>query len=106
LNQLGLPWGPIGSVGFELATGQAATSPDSDLDLIVRVPDLQPATVDGLWSLHDSHFRHLSARVDCLVEGPAGTIGMTELASGARALTVTSRPRPQIRPPISQVQKL
>jgi phosphoribosyl-dephospho-CoA transferase len=83
LNHLGLPWGPIGSVGFELATGLAATSRDSDLDLIIRVPDFEPAIVDRLWSLHNNHSRHLSARVDCLVEGPVGTIALTELTSGA-----------------------
>ena len=97
MNHLGLPWGPIGSVGFELATGLAATSPDSDLDLIVRVPDFRPATVDRLWSLHDSHFRHLSARVDCLVEGPVGTIGLPELRFGAGAVMVTSSTGPLTR---------
>ena len=35
---LKLPWGPTGSVGFELATGRPVTSETSDLDLLIRAP--------------------------------------------------------------------
>jgi phosphoribosyl-dephospho-CoA transferase len=87
LNQLGLPWGPVGSVGFELATGQAATTSDSDLELIIRVPDLDPATIEPLVSLQDNHFRNLAARVDCEVVTPVESIRLAELVSGAEALT-------------------
>lgn len=31
-------WGPIGGVGFELATGKPATHPGSDLDPLIRAP--------------------------------------------------------------------
>ncbi len=30
-----LPWGPGGSIGFELATGRQAASPNSDLDIVI-----------------------------------------------------------------------
>src|SRR5580658_6992128 len=36
---LSLPWGPTGSVGFELATGRPATTEGSDLDLVVYATD-------------------------------------------------------------------
>jgi len=32
----GQRWGPGGSIGFEIATGAAAATPSSDLDLILR----------------------------------------------------------------------
>ena len=33
---LPLPWGPVGSVGFELATGRKVTTEVSDLDIVIR----------------------------------------------------------------------
>jgi phosphoribosyl-dephospho-CoA transferase len=29
------PWGPVGSIGFELATGISAATPESDLDIVI-----------------------------------------------------------------------
>ena len=92
LNHLALPWGPIGSVGFELATGVATTTPDSDLDLMIRLPGLCQSIIDELVSLHDNHFRNAAARVDCQVETPVGAISLTELVAGTRSLPVTARP--------------
>jgi phosphoribosyl-dephospho-CoA transferase len=89
LNQLGLPWGPIGSVGFELITGLAAVTPDDDLDLIVRASDVGHDTVAQLLSLQDDHFRNLLARVDCRVETAGGWLGLSELHPGARQVTAT-----------------
>ncbi len=37
-TDIGRPWGPTGSVGFELATGWPAATQTSDLDLIIRAP--------------------------------------------------------------------
>ncbi|AKT43890.1 malonate decarboxylase holo-ACP synthase [Chondromyces crocatus] len=36
LAPTGIPWGPAGSVGFELASGWPAVTPGSDLDLLLR----------------------------------------------------------------------
>jgi|HubBroStandDraft_2_1064218.scaffolds.fasta_scaffold125585_2 phosphoribosyl-dephospho-CoA transferase len=36
---LTLPWGPTGSVGFELASGYRVTTPHSDLDIAIRAPE-------------------------------------------------------------------
>ena len=35
-RNLALPWGPTGSVGFELATGCCVTTATSDLDIVIR----------------------------------------------------------------------
>ena len=52
-----VPWGPGGSVGFELATGVAAVTGASDLDLVIRC-DLRP----------DSHV--LAPFVDLMAQAP------------------------------------
>ena len=92
LNHSALPWGPIGSVGFELATGVAAATPDSDLDLMIRLPGLCQTIIDELVTLHDKHFHNVAARVDCQVETPVGAISLTELVAGTRSLPVSTPP--------------
>ena len=91
MNRSALPWGPIGSVGFELASGVATATPDSDLDLMIRLPGLCQSIIDELVALHDKHFRSIAARVDCQVDTPVGPIGLTELVSGTRSLA-TAQP--------------
>jgi phosphoribosyl-dephospho-CoA transferase len=98
LNQLGLPWGPIGSVGFELISGLAAVTPQDDLDLIIRVPDVGRAITDRLLSLQDNHFRKLLAGVDCQVETAVDAIRLPELRSGAVAVMVMSQTGLPARP--------
>lgn len=70
-------WGPVGSVGFELATGHQVTHPESDLDLLVRTPHrLPPATAARLVTA----FAALPSRVDCQLETPRGGIALAEWA--------------------------
>ena len=40
LLKRGFAWGPVGSVGFELATGMPVVSDTSDLDMVIRCPQL------------------------------------------------------------------
>lgn len=79
LNHLGLPWGPIGSVGYELVAGVAAVTSGSDLDLLVRLRHLDEQVIDDLIALQRSHFQNRSAAVDCLVETSHGTLPLAEL---------------------------
>ena len=44
LDKRQLDWGPVGSVGFELATGQQVTTETSDLDLALFAPARLPET--------------------------------------------------------------
>ena len=77
LDDIGLPWGPTGSVGFELATGVPTATPESDLDLVVRLGrGLSEAS--SLVALH-RELQSLSARVDCQVETPSGAVALAEL---------------------------
>lgn len=80
LDGLGHDWGPVGGVGFELATGRPTTTAASDLDVVVRCDPL-PGTGWAV-ALLDA-FRALPVRVDCLLETRAGAIALAELATGS-----------------------
>jgi phosphoribosyl-dephospho-CoA transferase len=77
-----LCWGPVGSVGFELATGAAATNPGSDLDLILQ---LERPLEAGRAARLRSEFAQLPVRVDVLIEMPHGAVALADCA-GSRAL--------------------
>jgi phosphoribosyl-dephospho-CoA transferase len=72
-----LSWGPVGSVGFELATGDRVTTEASDLDLALfaqqRIAD---AIVRDLWDTLSS----LPAKVDVRVETPRSGFSLKEYA--------------------------
>jgi len=95
LAESGLAWGPTGSVGFELATGSPTASPDSDLDLLVRAPDLSSAVLDRLVALQRD-FDRLDARVDCQVEIPTGAIALPEVLSTSRDVLVKTPHGPRL----------
>jgi phosphoribosyl-dephospho-CoA transferase len=83
---LGFAWGPTGSVGFELATGVAAASVTSDLDVVVRAPE--PWTLENAREIAD-HLNRLPARVDAQLDAPIGAVTLAEYARGGRVLLRT-----------------
>ncbi|WP_155387735.1 malonate decarboxylase holo-ACP synthase [Catellatospora paridis] len=97
-----LVWGPVGSAGFELATGQPATGTESDLDIIVRMHELPDPgwAADLLTGLTDA-----AARVDCLLETPAGAVALAELAGGPALLVLRTADGPRLVTP-EQVQAM
>jgi phosphoribosyl-dephospho-CoA transferase len=82
---LTLPWGPAGSVGFELASGRKVTTEASDLDLVIRAR--QRIDVEEARLLRDRTLG-LEAKVDVRVETPECGFSLEEyvLASPARIL--------------------
>src|ERR1700722_595585 len=74
---LSLPWGPTGSVGFELATGRPVTTEASDLDLAVRAPS--PIGVEQARWLWD-RVLGLRTKVDVRVETPLCGFSLEEYA--------------------------
>lgn len=94
LDEGGLAWGPTGSVGFELATGHPAATSTSDLDLLVRIPDLRHA-LPALVSLHHA-FGTVECRVDCQVETPCGAASLTELVDGRPEVMVRTTEGPRL----------
>lgn len=96
LNPTGLPWGPTGSVGFQLASGMRTVTSSSDLDLLLR-PSRLPARA-RLIHLHLA-LQRLRVRVDCQVEIDDGAIALGELASDVRRMLLRSATGPRLIPP-------
>jgi phosphoribosyl-dephospho-CoA transferase len=91
----GEPWGPGGSVGFELATGVPTATPSSDLDVIVRqrrrldsreARELLNALVEAV----------LLARVDVMLETPSGGVLLADLASSPKQVLVRTPDGPRL----------
>jgi phosphoribosyl-dephospho-CoA transferase len=71
------PWGPTGSVGFELATEQLSTNDSSDLDLIIRAQArISRERARSLWE----HTHGLAVRVDVRVETSGCGFSLEEYA--------------------------
>jgi phosphoribosyl-dephospho-CoA transferase len=79
---LTLPWGPGGSVGFELASGRKVTTEASDLDLVIRAQ--QRITVEEARFLL-GRTQGLEAKVDVLVETPVCGFALEEYVSASSA---------------------
>jgi phosphoribosyl-dephospho-CoA transferase len=95
LDACAMPWGPTGSVCFELATGAATVTPDSDLDVLVRAAVLTPRVMQGLGELHE-RLRTVSVRVDCQVETAGGAIALGELMSASSRVLVKTSAGPDL----------
>jgi len=93
LDEAALPWGPTGSVGFELATGMRTVTASSDLDLVLR-PDQLP-TRPRLIRLHVA-LRQLPAHVDCQIETPDGALVLGELVSCASEVLLRTPTGPRL----------
>jgi phosphoribosyl-dephospho-CoA transferase len=89
LNELPIAWGVTGGVGFALASGFDVLRPDSDLDLLLRVPSPHDAAVlgeVGQW------LERTPARVDAQIETPGGAFALMEwLRTGGPVLLKTAR---------------
>lgn len=94
LDATGLAWGPTGSVGFELATGRATATPNSDLDLLMRAHDLHDA-LPRMTTLHHQ-LRVLGARVDCQVETDSGAVVLAELVGRQTVLLIRTPNGPRL----------
>jgi phosphoribosyl-dephospho-CoA transferase len=82
-----LVWGPIGSVGYQLATGTPVTGATSDLDMLVRCDaSLSRACLRALHTIHTG-----LVRVDVILEGPVGAVALEEYLQDRPALIKTVR---------------
>jgi phosphoribosyl-dephospho-CoA transferase len=76
-RHLTFAWGPGGSVGFELVSGQPSTNDSSDLDLIIRATAaISKEQARSLWNLAQG----LTVRVDVRVETPDCGFSLGEYA--------------------------
>jgi phosphoribosyl-dephospho-CoA transferase len=83
------PWGPGGSVGFELATGRHAVNPESDLDIVLYAT--KRVTADEAKSLC-ARAMDLPAVVDIRVETPLFGFSLREFASESPAAILLRAP--------------
>lgn len=73
------PWGPAGSIGFELAAGVKTATPESDLDIVIRVAKPIPAEKAKFLC---SQTTDLPTLVDIRVETPVCGFSLQEYARG------------------------
>lgn len=87
LAALGLAWGPVGGVGFHLASGLPVLRETSDLDLLVRAPrPLARAAVDALLALQP----YAACRIDIQIDTGSGGFALAEYARGGRVMLKTA----------------
>ena len=92
MDRAQLPWGPIGSVGFELASGLAVVHAASDLDLIVEAPRPLPRLkAQGLLAA----LARLALRSDVLLETPQGAVALAEFAASGGPFLLRSAGGPR-----------
>lgn len=75
-----LAWGPVGSVGFALASGADVVTESSDLDVVLRAPVPLTAATAGRMA---EGCEVLPCRVDAQVMTPLGGVALGELAAGS-----------------------
>lgn len=82
----GFSWGPIGSVGYQLAVGINVTNPSSDLDVLIRCgPTLND---DRLRKFHAA-IHNSPARVDAVLESDEGAVPLEEYLHSRQVLIKT-----------------
>lgn len=88
-----LPWGPGGSVGFELASGVATVTAISDLDMVIR-PKSFLSIENAERILHE--FSTLPVRIDAQIETPNGAISLIEYARGGSQILLRTMDGPRL----------
>ena len=83
------PWGPGGSIGFELATGSHVVKPESDLDIVIYAE--RRITADEAKSLC-ACAKDLPATVDIRVETPVFGFSLWEFARESPAAILMRAP--------------
>lgn len=88
MDSLGLPWGPTGGVGYQLATGVAVLHPGSDLDLLLRTPAaLSRVEAKALLQALGT----APCRIDLQLETPFGAVALAEWAGASKRVLLKSR---------------
>ncbi|MBD5657306.1 MAG: malonate decarboxylase holo-ACP synthase [Candidatus Eremiobacteraeota bacterium] len=85
-------WGPVGSFGFELASGRKATTSQSDLDIVVGVATVARETLLALQQLCASIAARHGVTVDVELAFDVGGVALAEYATQPlRVLAKTAR---------------
>lgn len=82
-TNMGLTWGPTGSVGFALATGLPVLRDESDLDIVIHAPSpLPPNKTALLQAVLDSQL----CRIDLQIDTGHGGFAFSEWVSGRKSV--------------------
>ncbi|MEV7778767.1 phosphoribosyl-dephospho-CoA transferase MdcG domain-containing protein [Kitasatospora sp. NPDC088351] len=87
-----LAWGPIGAIGYELATGEPVTGPLSPLRLVLRAP--QPVSRRDALHLRRA-LSKLPVPVQAELETRHGAVLLAEYAAGPLTLTLLTPDGPR-----------
>lgn len=93
MKRQGIPWGPTGSVGFELVTNHAVIHEKSDIDLILKCEapiDLQVSKI--LYK----ELSLLPIRIDAIIEMPYGAYALAEYAKAERLILLRTKKGPKL----------
>ncbi|MEB0010158.1 malonate decarboxylase holo-ACP synthase [Glaciimonas sp. Gout2] len=83
LTNMGLHWGPTGSVGFALATGLSVLRDESDLDIVLHAPSpISPEKMSLLQDILDSQM----CRIDLQIDTGSGGFAFAEWAAGRKTI--------------------
>jgi phosphoribosyl-dephospho-CoA transferase len=83
-----LPWGPIGSTGFQLACSFSCVNAESDLDIALYcTKELGMGIAQKIMRL----LSKFSMRIDALIETPNGAVSLSEYATSERGRKVLLR---------------
>ncbi|WP_085506030.1 malonate decarboxylase holo-ACP synthase [Thalassobacillus devorans] len=93
LHACQLDWGPVGSVGFELASGLPAIHESSDLDIVIRWKE--GLSVKTAQKIIDE-FDKAPARIDPLVETPEGAFSLIEYSREVPSMMVRTKEGPNL----------
>ncbi|OYT85527.1 MAG: phosphoribosyl-dephospho-CoA transferase [Pseudomonas sp. PGPPP4] len=94
LDDLGLPWGPTGAAGYELASGWPALHAGSDLDLLIRCA--APLPRDQARALLVSLQGQALCRLDILLETPLGGVALADWAGSAPHVLLKTAAGPRL----------
>jgi phosphoribosyl-dephospho-CoA transferase len=87
-GRLHMRWGPIGSVGFHLASRWECISPQSDLDIVLRVPEsITRIEAESILSQLDSS----PLRLDIQAETSYGAFSLREFAESPSGVLIRSQ---------------
>ncbi len=81
------PWGPTGSAGFELTTGMPTLKEDSDLDLIVDLPEM--ISIEAARLLMISLEKISLVRLDVQMNTSIGGVALKEYITSEEVLIKT-----------------
>lgn len=93
LGLMAFAWGPVGSVGFELASRQQTITPSSDLDVLIRAPQRVDLVIARTLL---ERLTALPVRTDIQVETPLGAFALREYAEAPSRVVLRTVSGPQL----------